>query len=145
MFGYFWDAKRIYLILEYAPGGEMYKVLTKTVAHNKKNLGVERGFTERKAATWIYQLSSALHYCHAKHVIHRDIKPENLLLGLNNELKIADFGWSVHAPSSRRTTLCGTLGAFINFFVCCFFCVNYLFNYFLFTLLSISFSNESSY
>ncbi len=24
-------------------------------------------------------------------------------------LKIADFGWSVHAPSSRRTTLCGTL------------------------------------
>jgi serine/threonine protein kinase len=52
---------------------------------------------------------TALHYCHQKHVIHRDIKPENLLLGLNNELKIADFGWSVHAPSSRRTTLCGTL------------------------------------
>ena len=25
------------------------------------------------------------------------------------ELKIADFGWSVHAPSSRRETLCGTL------------------------------------
>lgn len=25
------------------------------------------------------------------------------------ELKIADFGWSVHAPTSRRTTLCGTL------------------------------------
>jgi serine/threonine protein kinase len=58
MFGYFWDKNRIYLILEYAPGGEMYKVLTKTVEHNKKNLGVEKGFTERKAATWIYQLSS---------------------------------------------------------------------------------------
>ena len=25
------------------------------------------------------------------------------------ELKIADFGWSVHAPTSRRNTLCGTL------------------------------------
>ena len=26
-----------------------------------------------------------------------------------NCIKIADFGWSVHAPTSRRTTLCGTL------------------------------------
>jgi aurora kinase A len=32
-----------------------------------------------------------------------------LLLGIYGELKIADFGWSVHAPSSRRTTICGTL------------------------------------
>jgi serine/threonine protein kinase len=50
---------------------------------------------------YISQLAEALKYCHSKHVIHRDIKPENLLLGLKGELKIADFGWSVHAPSSR--------------------------------------------
>lgn len=54
-------------------------------------------------------MADALKYCHKRKVIHRDIKPENLLLGLHGELKIADFGWSVHAPSSRRTTLCGTL------------------------------------
>ena len=42
-------------------------------------------------------------------MIHRDIKPENLLVGIKGELKIADFGWSVHAPNSRRQTLCGTL------------------------------------
>lgn len=51
----------------------------------------------------------ALKYCHSKKVIHRDIKPENILLGYYGELKIADFGWSVHAPSSRRATMCGTL------------------------------------
>ncbi|XP_016161269.1 PREDICTED: aurora kinase B-like, partial [Ficedula albicollis] len=55
------------------------------------------------------ELADALLYCHGRKVIHRDIKPENLLLGLKGELKIADFGWSVHAPSLRRRTLCGTL------------------------------------
>ena len=54
-------------------------------------------------------MTQALAYLHSKHVIHRDIKPENLLLGLKGELKIADFGWSVHAPNTRRKTLCGTL------------------------------------
>jgi aurora kinase len=98
MYGYFFDNKNIYLILEYSPGGELYKKLT------------ARGrFSERTAAIFISDLSMAMKYCHSKHVIHRDIKPENLLLGANNEVKIADFGWSVHAPTSRRNTLCGTL------------------------------------
>ena len=55
------------------------------------------------------QLADALMYCHARKVIHRDIKPENLLLGANGDVKIADFGWSVHAPSSRL---------FKNYFSC---------------------------
>jgi len=61
------------------------------------------------ATQYVSDLAEALAYCHAKHVIHRDIKPENLLVGYKGDIKIADFGWSVHAPSSRRTTLCGTL------------------------------------
>jgi aurora kinase, other len=98
LYGYFYDDTRVYLILEYAAKGELYKELTR-VSH----------FDERRTATYIASLAKALIYCHSKHVIHRDIKPENLLLGLNGELKIADFGWSVHAPNSRRKTLCGTL------------------------------------
>ena len=40
---------------------------------------------------------------------HVYIKPENLLIGTNGMVKIADFGWSVHAPNLRRKTVCGTL------------------------------------
>ncbi|XP_061865243.1 aurora kinase A [Colius striatus] len=98
LYGYFHDGTRVYLILEYAPRGEVYKELQKLTK-----------FDEQRTATYITELADALSYCHSKSVIHRDIKPENLLLGSNGELKIADFGWSVHAPSSRRTTLCGTL------------------------------------
>lgn len=39
----------------------------------------------------------------------RDIKPENLLIGDDDELRMSDFGWSVHSPHNRRDTICGTL------------------------------------
>nr|KAF6357880.1 aurora kinase A [Pipistrellus kuhlii] len=98
LYGYFHDATRVYLILEYATLGTVYRELQRLSR-----------FDEQRTATYITELTNALSYCHSKRVIHRDIKPENLLLGSTGELKIADFGWSVHAPSSRRTTLCGTL------------------------------------
>ncbi|TFK39074.1 kinase-like protein [Crucibulum laeve] len=98
LYGYFHDEKRIFLMLEFAGKGELYKQLSKHGC-----------FTEKRSSRYIDQMADALMYLHGKHVIHRDIKPENLLLGINGELKIGDFGWSVHAPGNRRMTLCGTL------------------------------------
>ncbi|KAL6495426.1 Serine/threonine-protein kinase Aurora-3 [Orobanche gracilis] len=120
LYGWFHDAERIFLILEYAHGGELYRELRKS-GH----------LSEKQAATYISSLTQALAYCHEKHVIHRDIKPENLLLDhefyftesgfevtlhkryslipfRRGRLKIADFGWSVQSRSKRHT-MCGTL------------------------------------
>jgi len=97
-FGYFYDASRVYLVLEYAEKGELYKFLREAGC-----------FPEEKAAKYITQLCDALSYCHSHGVVHRDVKPENLLLNYNGDLKVSDFGWSVLGPDTRRRTLCGTL------------------------------------
>jgi aurora kinase len=99
MYGYFWDEKRIYMILEFASNGELYKLLKKQPTQQ---------FSEAVASRYMTQMIDALNYLHKKRIIHRDIKPENLLDD-GGVLKIADFGFSVHAPKSMRKTFCGTL------------------------------------
>ncbi|CAF3717078.1 unnamed protein product [Adineta steineri] len=103
LYGFFHDEQRIYLLLEYAPGGELYR-----------RMQTEKVLRESEAAGYVYQLCNALNYLHTKRVIHRsiivDIKPENILIGKYGILKLADFGWSAESTSTcKRTTLCGTL------------------------------------
>ncbi|KEH34821.1 CBL-interacting kinase [Medicago truncatula] len=89
---------KIYLILEYAKGGELFLKIRK-ISYNQ-------------ARQYFQQLVSALDFCHKKGVYHRDLKPENLLLDENGVLKIADFGFSTFIESHRRNnmlqTMCGT-------------------------------------
>ena len=103
LYTFFDDYDKIYLILEYCSGGEVFNLL--------RDLNI---FDEYRTAKYILDITNALIYCHKKHVIHRDIKPENLLLDYKGNIKLADFGWGVHDPNldgygSKRTTMCGTL------------------------------------
>ena len=99
IYNFFWDKKNIYLVMEYAPGGELYETL-----QEEEN----RRFSEPRAAFYINQVCDAIEYIQKFHIIHRDIKPENILLS-NEVIKLADFGASIHQKSSKyRPTFCGT-------------------------------------
>jgi serine/threonine protein kinase len=71
---------------ECAPGGELHKCLS---AHKHKKCD------EVTSAWMITDAADVLPCCHSKKVIHSDINPENLLNCPRNELKNADFGWSI--------------------------------------------------
>jgi len=101
LFNHFEDDNNIYLIIDYAPGGQLWNKLQK--APGKR-------LPEKEVALYVKDLVSALEYLHGKGIIHRDIKPENLLIDGKGHLKLADFGWSNYFKSdAQRTTFCGTL------------------------------------
>ncbi|KAI6185350.1 Protein kinase domain-containing protein [Aphelenchoides besseyi] len=54
----------------------------------------QNGFPELIAKKIIWQLLSAIHFCHSRNCIHRDIKPENILITSGDTLKLGDFGFA---------------------------------------------------
>ena len=83
------DMKRIYIVLEFVEGGELFDYLSE-----KKVL------PEAEAALVAYQMLQALLYLHQCGIMHRDLKPENILVIKNPRfdriefIKITDFGLS---------------------------------------------------
>ncbi|XP_075043813.1 serine/threonine-protein kinase MARK2 isoform X7 [Mixophyes fleayi] len=90
--------KTLYLVMEYASGGEVFDYL---VAHGRMK--------EKEARSKFRQIVSAVQYCHQKLIVHRDLKAENLLLDSDMNIKIADFGFSNQFTfGNKLDTFCGS-------------------------------------
>ncbi|KAJ3326263.1 hypothetical protein HDV06_000139 [Boothiomyces sp. JEL0866] len=90
--------KNIFLILEYAEGGELLEYI------------VEKGkLREEEAKRLTKQVLSAIEHAHSMKIVHRDLKAENLLLDENMNIKISDFGLSnYYDPKNFLQTCCGS-------------------------------------
>ncbi|KAI8884410.1 kinase-like protein [Backusella circina FSU 941] len=95
-------ADTLYLIMEYAPGGNLEEYL-KTMTNNGK-----KALSEDQARDIFRQLMTAVDHCHSRWVVHRDLKAPNVLLDANKNMKLADFGLGNRFGLHRLLTKCGS-------------------------------------
>ena len=85
-----------YLVEEYVPKTLM-EVLTECHFHPN----VEFQLSEKGASNTMKQLLSALQFLKTKSIAHLDLKPDNLLVGINGQIRLCDFGLAAIAPCAR--------------------------------------------
>lgn len=101
LFYAFQDHEKLYLILEYGQGGELFT-----------HLNTEKMFSESVAAFYMAEMMLALSHLHNDlGVVYRDLKPENCLLDADGHLLLTDFGLSkVSAdPTDECNSMLGTV------------------------------------
>lgn len=96
LFCSFQDERKVYLLMEFVLGGEMFT-----------HLRTAGRFPNDVAKFYHAELVLAFEYLHSLDVIYRDLKPENLLLDNKGHVKITDFGFAKRV-TDRTFTLCGT-------------------------------------
>ena len=94
----FSDETRIYFLMDFVKGGELFRHLVKV-----------RRFSHHQAQFMIAQIAIALGHLHEKNIIYRDLKPENVLFNSDGYLLLADFGLATKVDKNKVAwSFCGT-------------------------------------
>ena len=89
---------RIYFLMKFIKGGELFRHLNKA-----------KRFNEEQARFMIVQIAIALGHLHTKNILYRDLKPENILFGEDGYLLLADFGLAKTTKKNElANSFCGT-------------------------------------
>eukprot|EP00644_Phytophthora_capsici_P000956 jgi/Phyca11/551631/estExt2_Genewise1Plus.C_PHYCAscaffold_430075 len=94
------DATRLYLLIEFVQGGELFTYLHATPSSPGR-------LPNDHARFYASHVLMALEYLHERCIVYRDLKPENLLIDPQGYLKVVDFGFA-KVVDDRTYTLCGT-------------------------------------
>lgn len=93
-----------YIVMEYINGCTLKEIINK-----------EAPFDNKKALNYALKIASALQHAHRNHIVHRDIKPQNILVTVDGELKVTDFGIA-HAANSSTVTMTSTAIGSVHYF-----------------------------
>lgn len=98
LYNSFQNDKKLFFILEYCPGGELFGLLSK-----------KQRLSEEQAKFYSAQMILAIEYLHGRDIIYRDLKPENILIDEQGYLRLTDFGLSkMDIVESNAFSVCGT-------------------------------------
>jgi len=96
LMGHFQDELKLYMVLEFVQGGELFSHLRR-----------EGRFTDDHGRYYAQEIVLAFAHMHNDSIVYRDLKPENLLISTTGHMKITDFGFA-KLIEDKTWTLCGT-------------------------------------
>lgn len=93
----FHSNKKLHIIMEYYPGGELFYHLKRV-----------KKFSENHAKFYFCEVLMSLKYLHDKDIAYRDLKPENIVIDVDGHVKLTDFGLSKMDMRGESLSFCGS-------------------------------------